>query len=263
MDENQNKDLIEFENKLRKAVSKDERENNSFTKEFLQKMKTENSFRELERKRKLKAIYLNTTIFISIIVLITLGFNEFIRSCNQATEKATTTQIKPSLPTMNLFVIGLEPINSQKLIEKINSLLDPMFHYQLKFYTTEKIIPLMIDMDSLSIDKLQYKPVEWDEVGRLLKSAFYDIPKDSIAYHRVILLGNFPLQRDNKLGKGIFTTNDDFQQLIKSQSIELIHIIEKEITPLSSSFHQKIEQLSDENNNININNKLTYLLIKL
>lgn len=263
MDENFNKDLHEFEENLKKAIVKDERENIEFTKDFLEKMKSESNFRELERRRIARKIYLNVTLFISLIVLVTLGFNEFIRSCNQATEKAKSTQTTSSLPLMNLYVIGLEQINSHKLIENIRSILNPKFHYQLKLYTIENINPIMIDIDSLSNDKLQYKHVEWKDVGYLMKSAFYDIPRDSIAYHKVLLLGNFPLQWDNKLKKGLFTTNDDFQQLIRSQSIELIHIVEKEITPLSSSFHQKIEQLSNDNIKTNINNKLTYLLIKL
>lgn len=57
--------------------------------------------------------------------------------------------------------------------------------------------------------------------------------------------------------------DQDFKQLIKSQSIELVHMIENDITDLSLSFRDKINNLSKDFKKENIKNIIKYSQIKI
>lgn len=264
MDENFNKDLNEFEEELRKAASKDERENMKFTKDFLERMKSESNFHELDRKRNIRIFYFKLSMFILFIVIITSGFNELIRNCNKP-QKGSTITPEPSstLITKNLYIIGLKPINNNIIIDKIKSLLDSSLDYNAKLYNIQNLTPTNIKIDRLTLEKLQFEPIDWKDVGTLLKTVFYDIPRDDDAYNKVILIGNFPEKNNNLIKKSLFMNDQDFKQLIKSQSIELVHMIENDITDLSLSFRDKINNLSKDFKKENIKNIIKYSQIKI
>lgn len=261
MDEFNNNDLNEFEKKLRKAISRDERKNYQYAKEFVNKLRQENNFYELERKNKIRIFYTNLTIFVSIIVIITLGFNELIRYCHNTKIKNSTTTETPSKSMKNLYLIGLEPITHYQIIDKIKGYLDNHLRYNVKLFTAKEVSAKSYEIDKITIQDLQFDKVQWDEIGILLRNSFYEIANDTIAFPKVILIGNFPELKNNKIEKKLFTTDKDFEFLIKQQSFDLIQIVDGQATDVTQSFEDKIKQLEQKFKKEKIKNKLSYVLI--
>lgn|GEM_PF-5576671 len=229
MEENNNNDLNEFEKKLKKAIVRDERANNLYIREFLERIKSESNFRELERQRKLKNFYLNTTIFISIIVLITLGFSEIIRYCNKTnntnSEQKQTLSSYLSSPKShkNLYILGIEPISHFKLLDTIQSFLDTNFSYNLKFYNG--INPISIELNKLVQKDIYKKTLNIRDFGMVIKSLINSIPEDTLGYDKIFILGKIPNIEKQFRKRGLVTNKEDFEKMAEVNSYTFLHII--------------------------------------
>lgn len=285
MDDNLNNELKKFEDKLKQLSSKDDREDLLYAKSFIAEMKKESNFEQLERKRKQRTIYLNITFLISLIVVVTLGFNQLINSCNQKHDKnknlttnetienkqqetisKTTSKQEVNTHSMkllkNLYIIGLEPLHNPNLIDKIKTLVDTNFEYKIILYAENLIPPNNFKLNNCSLADFQFNKLQWKNIGNLLKYAFYQFSNDTNSYYEIILLGNFPPLENNKIEKGLFTTKNDYKILTQMKSVNLIQIIENNKNEVSDAFATKINMLEKEFLMENAKNSIKYTYIK-